>query len=119
MITNKEVYEMGKLVQDYPIDENPFTGEQETNGGVENILIYDNKVFSVLTDFTGSIADPDGEPSIITDDAESFMKDMFYVNEDDLEDITEDQAQQYLQEYEDWQMDQSLDGGDQMRSDDW
>jgi hypothetical protein len=47
------------------------------------------------------------------------MKDMFYINEDDLEDITEDQAQQYLQEYDDWQMDQSLDGGDQMRSDDW
>jgi len=75
-MTNKEVYEMGELVLDYPIDVDPFTGDKETNGGVENILIYDNKVFSVLTDFTGFVAAPDDEPSIITDDVEYFMKDM-------------------------------------------
>jgi len=75
-MTNKEVYEMGELVSDYPIDVDPFTGDEETNGGVENILIYDNKVFSVLTDFTGFVASPDDEASIITDDVESFMKNM-------------------------------------------
>lgn len=105
-MTNKEVLQNGNVVQDYPIDQNPFTGEQESNGGIENLVVYGNIVYSVLTDFTGSIADPDGDATIVTDDAEGFMKTMFYLDESDIEEITEDQAEHYLQEYEDWEMDQ-------------
>ena len=90
-MTNKEVIEQGKIVQTYPIDHNPFTGEQESNGGIENLIVCENLVYSVLTDFTGSIADPDGEPTIITDDAESFMQQMFFFQ--DPEEVLESQTQ--------------------------
>lgn len=117
-MTNKEVLQNGNLIQDYPIDQNPFTGEQESNGGIENLIIYNDKVYSVLTDFTGSIADPDGEPSIVTDDVDGFMNTMFYLDESDIEEIVEDQADQYLSEYEDWEMEQYR-GYDDMRLEDW
>ena len=103
MITNKQVFENGKLVQNYPIDHNPFTGEQETNGGVENLLIFDHKVYSVVTDFTGSIADANGEPSLVTDDAEEFMKTMFIF--DDPEEVlkAETEAQEEV-DYDEWEL---------------
>ena len=118
MITNKQVLEQGKLVQDYPIDHNPFTGQDETNGGVENLVIYDNKVYSVLTDFTGSIADADGEPTLVTDDVDGFMNTMFYIDEDDMENILQQEAEtaSFQQDYEDWQLSQYE---EDMRSDDW
>jgi len=118
MITNKQVLEQGKLVQDYPIDYNPFTGEQESNGGVENLLIFDNKVYSVLTDFTGSIADANGEPSLVTDDADGFMKTMFFIDEYDMDAALDAEVRGFEQDYEDWQLDQSLEN-DWMRNDDW
>jgi hypothetical protein len=118
MITNKQVFEQGKLVQDYPIDYNPFTGEQESNGGVENLVIFDQKVYSVLTDFTGSIADASGEPSLVTDDADGFMKTMFFIDEDDMDAALDAEVRGFEQDYEDWQLDQSIDD-DWMRSDDW
>jgi hypothetical protein len=118
MITNKQVLEQGKLVQDYPIDHNPFTGQDETNGGMENLVIYDGKVYSVLTDFTGSIADADGEPTLVTDDVDGFMNTMFYIDEDDMENILQQEAEtaSLQQDYEDWQMSQYE---EDMRSDDW
>ena len=81
MITNKDVIEQGKIVQHYSIDHNPFTGKVEQDAGFENLVMYDNKIWSVLTDFTGSVADPAGVPDVVTDDAEGFMKSMFYLDE--------------------------------------
>ena len=118
MITNKELFEQGKLVQHYFIDHNPFTGEQETNGGVENLFIYDNKVYSVLTDFTGSVADPNGDPSIITDDAEGFMKTMFYIDEDDIGAALDAEDANFQQEYEDWALSR-YEEDREMRQEDW
>jgi hypothetical protein len=123
MITNKQVLEQGKLVQHYPIDQNPFTGEQESNGGVENLVIFDHKVYSVLTDFTGSIADANGTPSLVTDDAEGFMNTMFIF--DDPEEVlkAEIEAQEEV-DYDEWERWESAHGiqevdDDWMRSDDW
>jgi hypothetical protein len=116
MITNKQVFEQGRIVQHYPIDQNPMTGEPESNGGVENLVIYDNKVYSVLTDFTGSIADASGEPSLVTDDAEGFMESMFYIDEDDMDAALDSEAATFQGEYEEWEMSQY---DEDMRSDDW
>jgi hypothetical protein len=123
MITNKQVFEQGKLVQHYPIDHNPFTGEQESNGGVENLVIFDHKVYSVLTDFTGSIADASGEPSLVTDDAEGFMNTMFIF--DDPEEVlkAETEAQEEV-DYDEWERWESAHGiqeidDDWMRQEDW
>lgn len=119
MITNKQVFEEGRLVQHYPIDQNPHTGEQESNGGVENLVVYNQKVYSVLTDFTGSIANANGEPSLITDDADGFMKTMFFIDESDLEEAldAEVQAQSEI-DYDEWQLDQSMQD-DFMADDEW
>ena len=125
MITNKEVFEHGKLVQHYSIDQNPFTGERESNGGVENLLIFDNKVYSVLTDFTGSIADANGTPSLVIDDAEGFMNTMFLIDESDMEAAldAEVQAQEEI-DYDEWERWEAAHGiqevdDDWIRSDDW
>ena len=121
MITNKQILDEGQLIQDYPIDYNPFTGQSESNGGVENLVIYDNKVYSVLTDFTGSIADPNGEPSLVTDDADAFMQAMFLV--DDEEEILNAEADaQWDMDIEDWEWrEKNVDGlgKDWDRNDDW
>lgn len=113
MITNKEVIEQGKLVQHYPIDRNPFTGKEETNGGVENLVIYDQKIYSVLTDFTGSVADPTGEPDVITDDVEGFMQQVFlFEYADEVMNAEADEQEEY--DAEQWEM-----WDDLMRNDDW
>jgi len=123
MITNKQVLEQGKLVQDYPIDYNPFTGEKESNGGVENLVIYDNKVYSVLTDFTGSIADANGTPSLVTDDAEGFMNTMFIF--DDPEEVLKAQSESQEEiDYDEWERWEAAHGiqeidDDWMRQEDW
>lgn len=118
MITNKQVFEEGKLVQHYPIDQNPHTGEQESNGGVENLVVYNQKVYSVLTDFTGSIANANGEPSLVTDDADGFMNTMFYIDESDLEESLDAEVLGFEEDHGDWQLGQSLDE-DWLRNDDW
>jgi hypothetical protein len=91
MITNKQVLEQGELLEHYPIDHNPFTGEKESNGGVENLIIFDHKIYCVLTDFTGSVADPTGQPDIVTDDVQSFMDTMFVF--DDTEEVLKSQVE--------------------------
>ena len=110
MITNKDIMEQGKLVQHYSTDRDPFTGEH----GFENLFIYDRKIYSVLTDFTGSIINPTEEPALITDDADAFIDQLFiFEDEEDVlsaqveiqEDIDRDEAQMWdeiLREHEDW-----------------
>ena len=120
MITNKDVIEQGKLVQYYSLDKNPYTGETESNGSTENFFIYDQKIYSVLTDFTGSIVNPTEEPALITDDVDGFIEQLFVF--DDQEDVLSAQVQMkedeetddaqmwddILRQHEDW-----------LRNDDW
>ena len=125
MITNKDVIEQGKIVQHYSIDHNPFTGNPEPDAGFENLVMYDNKIWSVLTDFTGSVADPTGTPDVVTDDAEGFMKSMFYLDESDIEQILEEEVKaQNEADYDEWERWEAAHGiqeieDDWMRSDDW
>ena len=113
MITNKEVIEQGKIVQHYSIDHNPFTGKVEQDAGFENLVMYDNAIYSVLTDFTGSVADPTGTPDVVTDDAQTFMEQMFIF--DDPEEVMKAEADEQ-EEYdaEQWEL-----WDDWMRDDDW
>ena len=125
MITNKDVIEQGKIVQHYSIDHNPFTGNPEPDAGFENLVMYDNKIWSVLTDFTGSVANPTGTPDIVTDDADGFMKSMCYLDESDIEQIWEEEAKaQNEADYDEWERWEAAHGiqeieDDWMRSDDW
>ena len=98
-MTNKQIFNQGKLVEHYPIDQNPFTGQQESNGGIENLLVYNGTVYSVLTDFTGSVADPDGLADIVSDDAETFMQQIFSF--DDPEEVAKAEAEEQMRRDED------------------
>ena len=120
MITNKDVIEQGKIVQHYSIDHNPFTGKVEQDAGFENLVMYDNKIWSVYTDFTGSVADPTGTPDVVTDDADGFMKSMFYLDESDIEQILEEEVKaQEEADYYRWEMEDSHWDDEWMRNDDW
>lgn len=120
MITNKDVIEQGKIVQHYSIDYNPFTGEQESNGGVENLVMYDHKIYSVLTDFTGSVADASGAPAMISDDADSFVKEMFLF-EDPEEVLKAETERQDELDYDEWERWEEAHGiqEDFLRDDEW
>ncbi len=120
MITNKDVIEQGKIVQHFQIDHNPFTGKVDELGGFENLVMYVNKIWSVLTDFTGSVADPTGEPSIVTDDAQSFMETMF-IFEDPQEVLEAETEAQDEIDYDEWERWESAHGiqEDWTRDDEW
>ena len=119
-MTNKEILEKGKLVQHYPLDHDPFTGQTEIEHGFENLVIYDQKVYSVLTDFTGSVADPNGEPALITDDADTFMEQLF-VFEDPQEVLEAETEAQDEIDYDAWERWESAHGiqEDWTRDDEW
>ena len=118
MITNKDVIEQGKIVQHYSIDHKPFTGNPEPDAGFENLVMYDHKIYSVYTDFTGSVADPAGVPDIVTDDADAFMKSMFYLDESDIEQILEEEAKaQDEVDYDEWERWEAAHGIQE--TDDW
>ena len=122
MITNKDVIEQGKIVQHYSIDHNPFTGKVEQDAGFENLVMYDHKIYSVYTDFTGSVADPTGTPDVVTDDADGFMKSMFYLDESDMEQILEEQAKAQDEiDYDEWERWEAAHGiqEDFLRDDEW
>lgn len=120
MITNKDVIEQGKIVQHYSIDHNPFTGKADELGGFENLVMYDHKIYSVYTDFTGSVADPTGTPDVVTDDAEGFIQTMFFMDESDVEKIVEEEAQALLEyDFDQWELDDSQWDDEWLRSDDW
>lgn len=74
-MTSKEVYEMGKVLQGYPIDFDPFTKEEKENGGIENIVIYDNKVYSVFTDMLDNVLEEDA--FMLDENVDRFMENFF------------------------------------------
>jgi hypothetical protein len=46
------------------------------------------------------------------------MKTMFFIDEDDMDAALDAEVRGFEQDYEDWQLDQSIDD-DWMRNDDW
>ena len=54
MITNKEVFEKGEMIENYPCDED-LDGGIKSNGSIENIILYEGKKFCVITDWDGNV----------------------------------------------------------------
>lgn len=55
MVTNQFVYDNGEVVDSYPCDIDPVTGETESNGGVEHIVQYKDKFYAVITSWDGDV----------------------------------------------------------------
>lgn len=88
-MTNKQVFEEGNVAQHYPVDINPFTGVMESNGGIEHLIVHENILYSVLTDWDGEVADPTGSASIVSNDAEKYFDDDEHEGEWDYHDWNE------------------------------
>lgn len=98
-MTNKELFEVGRQLDKYPIDFNPFTGDDEKNGGFEYIFLHENMVYAVLTDITGSVVEPYEEPDIVSDDGKTFVEQLNYTSSFDP--YSESFGTEWL-ESEDW-----------------
>lgn len=53
--TALEVWRKGGVVTDWACDVDPKTGRQKSNGGVENIVEYDGRRYSIITDWAGKV----------------------------------------------------------------
>jgi hypothetical protein len=54
MITNKEVFDKGEVLEHYPCDVNQ-NKEIETNGSIENVVLFNGKKYCVITDWKNSV----------------------------------------------------------------
>jgi hypothetical protein len=54
MITNKEVFDKGEVLDHYPCDVNE-NKEIQTNGSVENVVLYNGKYYYVITDWEKNV----------------------------------------------------------------
>ena len=54
MITNKEVFDKGEVLEHYPCDVNQ-NKEIETNGSIENVVLFIGKKYCVITDWKNSV----------------------------------------------------------------
>lgn len=54
MITNKEVFDKGEVLDHYPCDVNE-NKEIQTNGSVENVVLYNGKHYYVITDWENNV----------------------------------------------------------------
>jgi len=52
-MTNQFVFAYGEIVDDWPCDTNPVTGETEVNGGVEHLVRYGENDYLIITDWDG------------------------------------------------------------------
>ncbi len=116
-MTNKEVFELGKILQFYTMDSNPVTGDSGVNTGIDNLIIFDGKVYSILTDESGVLGDPDGAPVLISDDPHKFMSDLFFMESDDLN--LEKDLEEFRRESGDMIRRSDLDKFGWTRNDDW
>lgn len=122
-MTNKQVFEEGQIIEHYPMDINPFTGEMKSNGGIEYLIQIDNTVYSIQTDWDNNITDPNGTPMVISVDAAKFIKDVYGNESSHPNDIAE--AEEQLKRDDDelnmqyyWDESQ-FDARAWMRDDDW
>jgi len=62
-ITNEYVFYNGEEINNWACDINATTGELESNGGIEHIVEYKGKKYSIITDWhTETIYKPKGKP---------------------------------------------------------
>jgi len=122
-MTNKQVFEEGQIIEHYPMDINPSTGEMKSNGGIEYLIQIDNNVYSIQTDWDNNITDPNGTPMVISVDAIKFIRDVYGTETSHLNDIAE--AEEQLKRDDDelnaqyyWEESQ-FDARAWMRDDDW
>jgi hypothetical protein len=54
MITNKEVFDKGEVLEHYPCDVNE-NKETQSNGSVENVVLYNGKYYYVITDWENNV----------------------------------------------------------------
>ena len=54
MVTNKEVFYKGEVIEHYPCDVNQ-NKEIESNGSVENIVEYQGKKYYIITDWENNV----------------------------------------------------------------
>ena len=54
MITNKEVFDKGEVLDHYPCDVNEKK-ETQSNGSVENVVLYNGKYYYVITDWENNV----------------------------------------------------------------
>jgi len=54
-LTNAFVFKNGDVLDKWPCDVNPETGEQESNGGTENLIEYEDKKYLIVSDTNGDV----------------------------------------------------------------
>lgn len=54
MATNKQVYENGEMIINYPCDED-LDGGIKSNGSIENLISYEGKTYCVITDWDNNV----------------------------------------------------------------
>lgn len=54
MITNKEVFDKGEVLEHYPCDVNQ-NKEVETNGSIENVVLFNGKKYCIITDWDNNV----------------------------------------------------------------
>jgi hypothetical protein len=60
--TNREVFLHGEVLEDWPCDVNPETGERESNAGIECLMRYKDHTYCIITDWAEErILFPDAE----------------------------------------------------------
>lgn len=66
MITNCMVYSDGAVIDSWACDIDPETGEMQSNGGLEHVVEYKDKIYKVITSWDGeTIYNPDGKAKTI------------------------------------------------------
>lgn len=50
-MTNSQVFVYGDIVDDWPCDVDPVTGDPKTNGGVEHLVRFRGKEYLIITDW--------------------------------------------------------------------
>jgi len=57
VLTNRDVAYNGEVIADWSCDVNPETGEGEPNAGIENLVLFNGQIYSIIADNSLEIAD--------------------------------------------------------------
>lgn len=99
-MTNQQVFDEGEILQHCPVDINPFTGMMESNGGIEHLVSFEGKVYSILTDWEGLVADPTGTPDLISDNVDEFTVEISSIENREEADLAFAKQQEQIDEDE-------------------
>ena len=51
----QNIFDNGEIIEHYPIDYNPETGESESNGGKEFLVKYNKKKYLIQTNWNDEV----------------------------------------------------------------